>query len=109
MLAILIGGLFVSLFAGMMLAVFFAAQKAGERFAEERAHDAREIREQAARIPHFLVVSPPVSPRLAPLDEALVGQLQRYLEVEQTLADEFVLQPSIESLYRESGRRITTH
>ena len=33
----------------------------------------------------------------------------QYLEAEQLLADEFVLQPSIESLYRESGRRLTIH
>jgi|MudIll2142460700_1097286.scaffolds.fasta_scaffold116610_2 hypothetical protein len=108
MLAILIGGLFALLFAGMMLAIFFGAQRAEEEF-KERAREAQEIREQAARIPRFLVVNRPTSPRPAPPDDALLWQVQQYLEAEQTLADEFVLQPSIESLYRESGRRITTH
>ena len=108
MLAMLIGGLFAFLFAGMMLAIFFGAQKATQEI-EGRAREAREFREHAAHIPGFLVVSRPASPRLAPPDEALLWHVQQYLEAEQTAADEFVLQPSIESLYRESGRRITTH
>ena len=69
----------------------------------------KKVRTDAARIPRFFVVSQPTSPRRGPLDEALIRQLQQYLEAEQLLADEFVLQPSIESLYRESGRRPMSH
>jgi len=108
MLGILIGGLFTFMFGGLVLIVFLGARRIEDEF-EERKKEIGEIRAQAARIPRFLVVSPLASARVARSDEALVWQVQQYLETEQVLADEFVLQPSLESLYRESGRRITGH
>ena len=55
------------------------------------------------------MVSQPTRSPSGPLDEALFWQVRQYLEAEQLLADEFVLQPSMESLYRESGSRPTGH
>ena len=108
MLAILIGGLFAFLFTGLLLAVFLGAQRVEEEL-KERAREAVQMREQATRVPRFFMVNRAASPRVGPLDEAMLWQVQQYLDAEQTMADEFVLQPSVESLYRESGRRIVGH
>ena len=108
MLGVLIGGLFTFLFGAMMLILVFGARRIDEEF-NEKAQEIQKIRADAARVPRFIVVSRPTSPRSGPLDEALLWQVQQYLEAEQLLADQFVLQPSMESLYRDSGRRPTSH
>jgi hypothetical protein len=108
MLGILVGGLFTFLFGAMVLVLFFGARRIEEEFTE-RARETQKIRAEAARIPRFFVVTQPVGPQSGKMDEAFMWQVQQYLEAEQLLADEFVLQPSIESLYRESGRRLTAH
>jgi hypothetical protein len=113
MLGILIGGLFTFAFGGMLLIVVLGARKVEDEL-KERAKEVHDICADAARIPRFFLANQPADYAVAGheigrLDDALVGQLQQYLEAEQHLADEFVLQPSIESLYRESGRRLTVH
>jgi hypothetical protein len=108
MLGVLIGGLFTFLFGGMMLILLLGARRIEDEM-KERAREVSEIRADAARIPRFFLVAQPAGREVGRLDEALVGRLQQYLEAEQLLADEFVLQPSLESLYRESGRRLTVH
>jgi hypothetical protein len=108
MLGVLIGGLFIFAFGGLLLILVLGARRIEDEM-RVRALAERKARAEVARIPGFFVVSQPARPRAGQLDEALLWQLQQYLEAEQTLADEFVLQPSIESLYRESGRKLTTH
>lgn len=105
MLAVLIGGLFTFLFGGMMLMLFFGARRIEDEF-NETQRQMNKVRADAARTPRFIVVSPPTRPRSGPLDDAILLQVQQYLDAEQLLADEFVLQPSMERLYRESGRRL---
>ena len=107
MLSILVV-LFTFAFGGMVLIIFLGARRIEEEF-KEKARETQAIRAQAARVPKFFVVTPPGAPRVGPFDDAFLWQLQQYLDAEQTLADEFVLQPSVESLYRESGRKLTTH
>ena len=108
MLGILIGVLFTFAFGVMLLILFLGARRIEDELTE-RAREARKIRADAARIPRFFVVTQPVSPAAGRVNEALLWQLQRYVEAEQILADEFVLQPSLESLHRDSGRKLTTH
>jgi hypothetical protein len=108
MLGILIGGLFTFTFGGMLLILFLGARRIEDEL-KVRAREVQEIRAEAARIPRFFVVTQPAGREVGRSDDALLGQLQQYLEAEQILANEFVLQPSIESLYRESGRRLTVH
>ena len=108
MLGVLIGGLFIFAFGGMLLILVLGARRIEDEI-KARTLEARESRANAARIPRFFVVTQPTRPRGGQPDEALLWQLQQYLEAEQTLADEFVLQPSIESLYRESARKLTVH
>ena len=108
MLGVLIGGLFMFLFGAMVLMLVFGARGIEAEF-NEREQEIQRIRADAARIPRFIVVSPPTGARSGPLDEGLFWQVQQYLEAEQLLADQFVLQPSMESLYRDSGRRLTVH
>lgn len=104
MLAILIGALCVFGFGGLLLILFFGARGIEERLAEEQ-RQAREVR-GVVRVPQFLVMTRPEPPRLADVDEPMLWQLRQYLEAEQMLAEEFVSQPSLENLYRESGRRL---
>jgi hypothetical protein len=106
MLGVLFGGLFMFTLGGVLLVLLLGARRI-ENGRRERARGAREIRAEAARIPRFFVAAPPAGPQVEQVDEALLWQLQEYLDVEQGLADEFVRQPTIESLYRESGRRLT--
>lgn len=108
MLALLIGVLFAFMFGGMMLILYFGAQGV-EGELQKREQAAREFRERATHVPRFLVVGQGKGGRTPQIDDALLWQVQQYLETEQTLADEFVLRPSIESLYRESGRRLVGH
>jgi hypothetical protein len=108
MLGVLIGGLFTFLFGAIVLILVFGTRRIDDEL-NERQREIQKIRADAARIPRFIVVSPPTGARCGPLDEALFWQVQQYLEAEQLLADQFVLQPSMESLYRDSGRRPTSH
>ena len=108
MLSILIGGLFTFAFGGMLLIVLLGARGVEEEL-KARARQENDLCTAAARIPAFFFANQPAGSELGRRDEALIGRLQQYLEAEQLLADEFVLQPSIESLYRESGRRLTVH
>ena len=108
MLAMLLCGLFTFLFGGMLLILVLGARRIEDEF-KEREREAWKLREQAARIPRFLVVTHPTGPQVGPPDEAFVGHVQQYVEAEQVLADEFVLQPSIEALYRGSGKRLGGH
>jgi len=108
MLGIIIGGLFTFAFGGLVLILVLGARRIEDEL-EERARKAREIRVDAPRVPHFLVVSQPTGSRVGRVDEALLWRVQQYLEAEQMRVDEFVLQPSIESLYRESGRSLRGH
>lgn len=103
MLGILVGVLFTFLFGGMLLIVVLGASGIQDEL-EKRTHLEPDARARAAAIPRFFVLTQPGEVREGHLDEALVGQLQQYLEAEQTLAAEFVSQPSMESLYRESGK-----
>ncbi len=107
MLAILVV-LFTFCFGGMVLIVFLGARRIEEEF-DAKAAQERTLRAEAARVPRFFVITQPAAPRVGPLDDAFLGELQQYLDAEQVLADQFVTQPSVESLYRESGRKITTH
>jgi len=113
MLGILIGGLFTFAFGGLLLIVVLGARRVEDEL-KERAKEVHDICADAARIPRFFLANQPAGHEVAGheigrSDDVFIGQLQQYLEVEQHLADEFVLQPSIESLYRESGRRLTVH
>jgi hypothetical protein len=108
MLGVLLGGLFMFTLGGVLLILLLGARRIGNG-RKERAREAQEIRAEAARIPRFFALTPSANPQIEQVDETLLWQLQEYLDVEQVLADEFVQQPTIESLYRESGRRLTGH
>lgn len=108
MLGVLIGALFTFALGGLVLILVLGARRIEDEL-EERARATQAMRANAARVPNFLVVRRPTDARVGRVDEALLRRVQQYLEAEQILADEFVLQPSIESLYRESGRRLRGH
>ncbi len=108
MLGILLIGLFTMLFGAMLLILFFGAQRIEEELGEQQ-REAEAMRAKAAHIPRFFVITQPAGPHAIKPDDAFLWQVQQYLDAEQTVADEFVLQPSMENLYRESGKRLTTH
>lgn len=95
--------LFTFLFGGLLLIVALGASRVHDEI-ERRANQEPDARTRAAAIPGFFVPAQPRETCAVQLDEAFVGQLQRYLDAEQVLAAEFVSQPSLESLYRETGK-----
>ncbi len=107
MIGVLIGGLFIVVFGGMLLILVLGAGQVEDEV-KAREAEAREMRAEPTRPARFLEAAPPPRPQTGQpqLDEALLSQLQQYIDAEQTLADEFVLQPSIDSLYRETGRKL---
>jgi hypothetical protein len=108
MIGVLICGLATFLFGGMLLILIFGAQsREAEREAARR--DARQARLHLARIPRFFVVNQPARPQGEKPHDAFAAQLEQYLEAEQVLADQFVSEPSLESLYRDSDTRLTWH
>lgn len=108
MIGVLIGGLFTFLFGGVLLIVLFGAQEI-EADLKAKEREARKVRAAGAHVPRFFVISQPAGSQAGKIDEAFASQVQHYLETEQVLADEFVSQPSMENLYRESGSRLTWH
>jgi len=108
MLGVLIGGLFAFAFGGMLLILFLSARRIEDEV-NASARETQELRKRATRIPRFFVITSRPSPQIGRVDEKLLWQLQQYVQAEQMLADEFVLQPSLESLYRESGRKPVGH
>jgi hypothetical protein len=108
MVGVLLGGLFIFTLGGTLLILLLGARRF-ENGRGERVRETQEIGAEAARIPRFFAVTPPADLQIEQVDETLLGQLQEYLDVEQGLAEEFVREPTIESLYRESGRRLTGH
>lgn len=104
MLAALVGLLALFGFGGLLLILVFGVRRVEE---ERQARAEREAR-LAARQPRFLVIAPPrAEPRIrSGVDEGFLWQLEQYVQAEQLLADQFVLQPSIETLYRPSGRSL---
>jgi hypothetical protein len=108
MLELMIVLLFAFGFGGMLLIVVFGARGIEEQL-EARARADRDIRTEVARMSRFLVTNRIARPPVGRMDEAMLSRVRQYLEAEQMVADEFVLQPSVESLYRDSGTRLTVH
>ncbi len=108
MMGFLIGGLFLFLFGGLLLMLIFGAQEI-EAKVKQSEQEAARLRAEAARIPRFFVVNQAPARVNGVVDEAFASHVREYLETEQMLAEAFVSQPSIESLYRESGTRLISH
>ena len=106
MIEVLIAGLFIVAFGGMILILVLGAQEV-EGEVKVRETEARGAPAEFSRLPDLLV-TPPARPRVSEPNDVL-QQLQQYLDAEQTFADEFVAQPSIESLYRETERKLSPH
>ena len=61
---------------------------------------------EVAQVPRFFA-RPGGSPRISPrptVDDLAVLRFEQYLQTERALAEEFVSQPSLASLYRDSER-----
>lgn len=106
--AIVVGALFTVLFGGLLLAVYLGFRSVEEqrtvRKEEEQAWRFGLTGSGATRLGERLVTAASES-AVKPDEEAMVRRVQNYIESEQTLADQFVSHPSVESLYRESGRK----
>lgn len=108
MLELLLVGLFVFVMGGMVLIAFLGAQGLEDRLMQEEGGQPQPSR-AIAPAPQFLVVGQQATARFDGLDETFLPQLREYLEAEETLVSEFVMQPSLETLYRQSERRFTQH
>jgi hypothetical protein len=89
------------LVGGTLLILLFGAQieDLGER--DEQTGAAAGAVPRARR----LAFARPSASASGEPEDAWFSEVQAYLEAEQMVADEFVLQPSMERLYREPGER----
>jgi len=108
MIAGLLVVLLVFAMGGLLFIVFLSAQGIEERRMEDERRAQQSVR-PARHVPQFLVITQPAAPDIGGLNEAFLQQFREYVDAEQTLASEFVLHPSMETLYRESGRRLAGH
>lgn len=100
---IFLGVFFTFLFAGTVLILTFGYQAVEE----ERAKTGKASTEAPAprvRSSRFFGPVRPAEP--ATPDEAMLMRVQRYLDAEQAIAEQFVSEPSVESLYRGAEERV---
>ena len=97
MLGILTGGLLTFAFGGALLILFLGARRIEDGL-NERDREASEL----PGAPRFLRAAL----GRGASEEALLSELRVYLEEEQIAADEFVWEPSMERLYRQSGEQL---
>ncbi len=92
---------------GMLLILCLGAQAIdAERGNQRRESD--EINGLVTRIPRFFFkVGQPPTPGATPLDDAFVSEVRKYVAAEQIRAAQFVSEPSVANLYRQSDTRIT--
>jgi hypothetical protein len=100
MIGMLSVGLLMFVFAGALLILVFGARQIEDGL-REREEEAREVAGDMPLTRRFLSARS-AAPGSATSEEAWLSELPAYLEAEQMAADEFVLQPSLELLYRES-------
>ncbi len=92
---------------GMLLILCLGAQAIDAEHAKRR-RESDEIGALAAGIPRFFFkIGPAPTPGATPLDDAFVSEVRKYVAAEQILAAQFVSEPSVASLYRQSDTRIT--
>lgn len=94
------------LFGAGMLVLLLGYRGIEEQRARDEQRQAEQL--QAARdkaAPRFFVVQPATElPSTGPvLNDALLASLESYVRSEQALAAQFVDEPSIDSLYRQSA------
>jgi hypothetical protein len=101
MIGMLAVGLWIFVFAGALLILLLGARRIEDGL-REREEEAREVAGDVPLTRRFLSFARSAAPGSAASEEAWLSELPAYLEAEQMAADEFVLQPSLELLYRES-------
>lgn len=101
---ILLAGFLAFLFVSMTLILFFGYKGIEEERAK-RALDSVEGWPDDLYVARFLAKSPRTEADRVPeaAREAVRQRVQCHLDAEQRVVDEFVSQPSVESLYRRSG------
>ncbi|MBI4584128.1 MAG: hypothetical protein HY717_08905 [Planctomycetes bacterium] len=89
----------------IMLVANEGIKAAQDKEAEERKYADREL----ARMPRFFSRLPPVdrAQQRIRVDDQTLARFEQYLKAEQELAEEFVSEPSLASLYRDWEKPLT--
>lgn len=97
--------LLIPIFFGAMFLILYAGFRSIEDERAREEAEANEIGEEFIPIPRFFARLGPAELRDVPdpVEESVLLEVQRYLMIEQTLADEFVSEPSVERLFRKAG------
>ena len=73
----------------------------------KKAPDLDDVLPGRVSVRRFFASEPAQAGETRAVDEGTVRCVQRYLMTEQDLVEQFVSQPSVETLYLESDRRIS--
>lgn len=97
------------LFGAMMLGLFLGFRSTEEsRAREQQEREAQEVlaAHAMAAMPRFFATldakQPGSSPRVV-FDDALLADVESYVRAEQTLVKQFVNDPSVDALYRQTS------
>jgi hypothetical protein len=109
MLGVLLGFLFAFLFGAMLLMLALGARNIEQEWEKREQEVHRQVAEERGAVRFFAPAWPSIPQTERQPDEALLLRVAKYLETEQSLAEAFVSQPSIENLYRDSSRKLLGH
>lgn len=92
---------------GMLLILILGAQSIEIQDFEQRTRQRAHSSAPGGCTPQWVKVGQPPAASASRFDDAFVLEVRKYVATEQTLADEFISQPSVASLYRDADTRIT--
>ncbi len=108
-LVLVLGSLFVGITLLLALGYVDTEKERARQAAAREAGTAMPAAAMAAE-PRFFASAQAVSaPPAVVFDDALVGKLEDHLRVEQALLAQFVHNPSIDNLYRQTGAAVHVH
>jgi hypothetical protein len=102
---VLVLGLIVGGLTLILAAAYSSAEKTRARTQQARqAAPARQAADAIASLPGLFSPMRPATPIAFVFDDGVVHLLENHLKAEQDVVAQFLRQPSIDTLYRQSGR-----
>lgn len=100
-------------FGGIMLALvmgYLSIEEERSREEQTRAAQLRPAATAIAAVPRFFPEVDAAVPALAQrIDPTLLAELENYVRAEQAVVYQFVNEPSIDALYRQTGASVRYH
>lgn len=98
--------LFIPALFGALFLMLLLGYRSVEQERSKEEETSRESRDNFIPVPRFFARLSPERPAdvAEGVNESVLRGVQRYLEMEQASAEEFVSRPSVDRLYRKTGR-----